>query len=151
MKRLLTIVLLSTVQVGVLFGQPTAADKTVHFRTVDVYVDSKTQPLAAYQLELSVKRGDAKIVGIEGGQHPAFKEAPFYDPKAIQQERVVIAAFNTASADKLPKGRTRVATIHVQITGDLKPEYVAKLMTAGTVDGKQISAEVTFEERKPNE
>jgi hypothetical protein len=148
MKKLMTIVLISAVQAGGLFAQQTTADKAVHFRTVDVYVDSKTKPLAAYQLELSIKRGDAKIVGVEGGEHPAFKEAPFYDPKAIQQERVIIAAFNTGSADTLPKGKTRVATIHVQITGDLRPEYAIKLAATATVDGKKIPSEATFEERK---
>ena len=149
MKKLLAIVLISFSPVGVFFAQQPAADKTVHFRAVNVYVDSRTKPLAAYQLELSVKGGDAKIVGIEGGEHPAFREAPFYDPKAIQQERVIIAAFSTASADKLPKGKSRVATVHLQITGDVRPEFVTKLMTAGTVDGGKIPAEATIEERKP--
>ena len=55
--------------------------------------------LAAYQIEFSVTNILTKIVGIEGGQHPAFREPPFYDPKAMQQERVIIAAFSTDNAE----------------------------------------------------
>jgi len=129
------------------FAQP--ADSAVRFRAVDIYVDAKDQALAAYQLEFSVVGGEAKIVGIEGGEHPAFKDAPFYDPKAIQHERVIIAAFNTTSGDKLPTGKTRVATIHLQITGERKPDYAVKLETAATLEGRKIVVEATREERKP--
>ena len=115
---------------------------------MDIFIDSRETPLAAYQIEFSVKSGNARVVGIEGGEHPAFKEAPFHDPKAIQQERVIIAAFNTSTDDKLPKGRTRVATIHLHLVGGETPEYSVKLETAATAEGKKISAEATFEERK---
>ncbi len=125
-----------------------AEDTAIRFRAVDVYVDSKEKPLAAYQLELSAKEGRAKIVGIEGGEHPAFKEPPFYDPKAMQQDRVIIAAFSTLPANKLPKNKTRVATIHVQSIGDRQPEFALKVETAGTVGGKKIKVQARFEERK---
>ena len=72
----------------------------------------------------------------------------FYDPKAIQHERVIIAAFNTDSGDKLPKGKTRVATIHLQITGERKPDYFVKLETAATLEGRRIAVETTYAERK---
>ena len=74
----------------------------LRFRTVDIYVDSKQQSVAAYQLEWTTPGGDAKIVGIEGGENPAFKEPPYYDPKAIQHERVILAAFSTANVEALP-------------------------------------------------
>ncbi len=119
------------------------------FRAVDIYLDSKHTPLAAYQLEFSITNGLAKIVGIEGGDHPAFRDPPLYDPKAIQHERVIIAAFNTASADSLPSGRTRVAAIHLQISGNTQPEFTLKLQTAGDAAGHKIVAEASFEERKP--
>ena len=89
------------------------------------------------------------MVGLEGGEHPAFKDAPFYDPKAIQHERVIIAAFNTTSGDKLPKGKTRVATIHLQITKERNPEYTVNLEIAATLEGRKIVAETMYEERKP--
>lgn len=131
-------------------AQEISAAKAVHFRAVDVFVDSGSKPLAAYQLEFTATAG-AKIVGIEGGEHAAFKEAPFYDPKAIQHERVIIGAFSTAKADKLPAGKTRVATIHLQITGDEAPRYEVKLTAAATVGGKKIPAQASAEENQRNE
>src|SRR5436190_21520886 len=133
---------------GTLLAQPAATNQTVRFQAVDIFIDSKETPLAAYQLEFQVKTGDAKVVGVEGGEHSAFKDAPFYDPKAIQQERVIIAAFSTTAADKLPKARTRVATIHLQITGHQKPEFHLRLETAATSNGNKIPVAGTFEERK---
>jgi len=117
------------------------------FSTVEVFVDSGAQPLAAYQLTFSATRGDVKIVGIEGGEHPAFKEAPHYDPRAIQHERAILAAFNTASADNLPKGRTRVATVHVQITGAVTPVYAVKLEAAANHEGSRVAGQSSFQER----
>ena len=141
--------LLLAALLGTLLAQPATTDKTVRFQAVDIFIDSKETPLAAYQLEFLVKTGDAKVVGVEGGEHAAFKDAPFYDPKAIQHERVIIAAFNTTSGDKLPTGKTRVATIHLQITGERKPDYAVKLETAATLEGRKIVVEATREERKP--
>ena len=149
MKRVRSTFPLLAVLLGTLLAQPAATKDTVRFQAVDIFIDSKDTPLAAYQLEFLVKTGDAKVVGVEGGEHPAFKDAPFYDPKAIQHERVIIAAFNTAAADKLPKGKTRVATMHLQITGDRNPDYAVKLETAATLEGRKIGVETTFEERKP--
>ena len=51
------------------------------FSAVDIYVDSKSAPLAAYQIEFSATNGIARIVGIEGGDSEAFHEPPFYDAK----------------------------------------------------------------------
>ena len=149
MKRVRSTFPLLAMLLGTLLAQPAATKDTVRFQAVDIFIDSKETSLAAYQLEFLVKNGDAKVVGVEGGEHPAFKDAPFYDPKGIQHERVIIAAFNTAAADKLPKGKTRVATMHLQITGDRNPEYAVKLETAATLEGRKIGVETTFEERKP--
>src|SRR5262245_34974792 len=120
----------------------------VRFRAVDIYVDSKDKPLAAYQLDFSVIGGGAKIVGIEGGERPAFAEPPYYDPTAMQQERVIIAAFSTNAVNALPTGKTRVATIHLQLSGATEPEYNLKLQAAADADGNRIKAETSFEERK---
>lgn len=133
---------------GLFAQQPAVEESRSSFRAVDIYVDAKTSPLAAYQVEFSVTNGVAKIVGIEGGEHPAFREPPFYDPKAIQHERVIIAAFSTRPAAELPAGKTRVATIHLEISGDGKPQYVLKLQTAGNPRGDKLAAESTLEERK---
>jgi hypothetical protein len=120
---------------------------SVRFVAVDVFVDSGAQPLGAYQLTFFASRGDVKIVSIEGGEHPVFKEPPYYDPQAIQQERAVLAAFSTAPAGNLPKGKTRVATIHVQVSGAKEPEYKLNLTTAAASDAHPISAECSSRER----
>jgi hypothetical protein len=133
-----------------LFAQrPGVEEPRVHFCAVDVYVDATNAPLAAYQLEFAATNGVAKIVGIEGGEAPAFREAPFYDPKAMQRERVIIAAFSTESTDHLPSGKTRVATIHLQISGADAPAFEVKLKTAADSNGNKIAAGVNIEERKP--
>jgi hypothetical protein len=117
-------------------SQP-ASRPAVRFTYVDVSIDSKSEPLAAYQFELAAEKGDVKIVGIEGGEHAAFQAPPYYDPAAMSRDHVIIAAFNTGK--DLPKGKTRVARIHVQITGDQKPEYVIKLEVAASSEGQPIS------------
>jgi hypothetical protein len=118
-----------------------------HFKAVDVFVDSGAQPLAAYQLDFSTTTGNARIVGIEGGEHPAFSQPPYYDPQAMQRERAVLAAFNTVAADKLPKGKTRVATIHVEVSGERSPKFDLKLHTAADANGQPISVQTSFAER----
>ncbi len=115
----------------------------VRFAPLYVYIDSGNENLAAYQFELKATAGQIKIVGVEGGQHEAFKEAPYYDPAALAKDRIIIAAFSTGS--DLPKGRTRIATIHLQIIGDAEPKYELKLTVAGDADGKEIPAEITSE------
>ena len=115
----------------------------VRFATVDLVIDTQDQPLAAYQLDFRATGGQVKIVSIEGGEHEAYRDAPYYDPIAIQQERVVLAGFNTAEGEKLPTGKTRIATIHVRIIGDAAPKFDVKLTVAATVDGKEIPATVT--------
>jgi len=127
--------------------QPAGEEDRSRFSAVDIYVDSKNAPLAAYQIEFFATNGIAKIVGIEGGDS-VFREPPFYDTKAIQHDRVIIAAFNTASADKLPASKIRIATIHLQIVGDRPPQFQLKLQVAANPDGNKISADATFEERK---
>ena len=124
---------------------------TVRFNALEVFVDSGTKPLAAYQLTFIATSGEVKIVSIEGGEHPAFKEPPNYDPKAIQHERAILAAFNTISADNLPKGRTRVATVHVQITGATAPVYAVKLDAAADAEGAPVAGQTSVQEKGPNE
>lgn len=120
-----------------------APELKTRFAPVHVYLDSGSKPLAAYQFELKAAAGQIKIVGVEGGEHPAFQEAPYYDPAALMNERIIIAAFNTGT--DLPIGRTRIATIHLQILGDTEPEYEIKLVTIGDAEGCEISAELDLE------
>ena len=117
------------------------------FRVVDIYVDAGSTPLAAYQLGFAATNGVARIVGIEGGEHPAFNQPPVYDPKALQRERVILASFSTRPAIGLPVGRTRVATIHYQTPDAAAPQFELKLQTAGDAQGNKIPAKASFEER----
>jgi len=117
-------------------------DKKVRFAPLHVYLDSGDKALAAYQFELKARPGSIKIVGVEGGEHPAFKEAPYYDPAALMNDQIIIAAFNTGS--DLPQGRTRIATIHLQITGETDPDYQLELIVAGDAEGQDLPAELTL-------
>ena len=125
--------------------------RTVRFTAFDIFVDSKQVPLAAYQIEFAGPADTVRITGIEGGEHAAFKTPPFYDPEAIQQERVILAAFNNLPAEKLPSGRTRVATIHLQFEGPQPPEFSLRPHTAANADGKAIAIETTFSPRNAYE
>ena len=125
------------------------ADEEPRFCAVDIFVDSGSTPLAAYQLRFAVTNSAAKIVGIEGGEHSAFRQPPFYDPKAIQNEVAIIASFNTAPAVELPTRRTRVATIHLQTTGTTLPLFELELQTAADSQGNKIACIASLEKRKP--
>jgi hypothetical protein len=110
---------------------------------VDAFIDPHGQPLAAYQFELKSSGGGAvTLVGVEGGEHPAFAPPPYYDPKANVQKRIVIAGFNTG--DDLPHTRTRVARVMVRVTGN--PKYSATLQVAASQEAKPIDAEVSVSE-----
>jgi hypothetical protein len=120
----------------------TAAAQRVRFLAVDVYLDSGKTTLAAYQFELVVESGSVKIVGVEGGEHAAFKDAPYYDPAALKMDKVIIAAFSTGK--DLPTGKTRIARVHVQVTGNVEPKYAAALHVAADSEGRKISASVSL-------
>ena len=136
-------ILLATAQTPPSESQAASGLPQPSFGWVDVYIDSEDAPLAAYQFELAAESGDFKIVGIEGGEHAAFSAPPYYDPAALQHDRVIIAAFSTA--DELPTGRTRVVRVHVMVEGDA-PQYVATLAVAATADGSRIPVSIQLEE-----
>ena len=115
----------------------------VRFAPLHIYLDSGNRSLAAYQFELKATAGQIEIVGVEGGEHKAFSEPPYYDPAALAQDRIIIAAFNTGQ--DLPTGRTRIATIHLLIKGEAEPQYELNLTVAGDADGEKIPARLTFE------
>ncbi|MCI0343204.1 MAG: dockerin type I domain-containing protein [Planctomycetales bacterium] len=114
------------------------------FQTVRLYVDSGDVPLAAWQVEFTAEGGDAKLVGIEGGTHPAYADPPLYDPAALQGGRVVLGAFSTAK--DLPAGRTRVATLHLRLSGEARPDCTATLVTAADPEGRRIEAKASIVE-----
>ena len=144
MRKLSLVFVVGLLLVTAVCAQDDAAI-AVRFDAIDVYVQTGNEPIAAYQLDLQAAKGNVTIVGIEGGDADVFAAPPFYDPLAIQNDRVIIAYFSTANLNALPSGKVRIATIHVQINGDVEPEYDAKLNIAATVDGKPIDAELLLE------
>lgn len=111
------------------------------FRPVDVFVDPKGQPLAAYQLEIVGEPQAVQLVGVEGGDHPAYREPPFYDPAALSRHRVILAALGEGSA--LPTARVRVARLHLRLTPDAAPPSVRLIVAAGA-DQARLQADVSL-------
>ena len=114
----------------------TPATQSVRFATVEVRIDPKDHPLAAYQLEITADSPHVKLAGVEGGAHAAFREPPYYDPAALSRNRIILAAFNTGS--DLPKSAFVAARLHVQISGDVKPKWDVKLTVASASDGSAV-------------
>lgn len=147
-----TAVILTAIGVTHVWGQQPARQKMIEktaskrasathgktFAAVDVFIDSGKEPLAAYQFELTAKRGAFKIVGVEGGEHAAFAQPPYYDPAALMRDRIIIAAFNTGG--DLPNGRTRVARIHIEYEGNQTPEIGVELSVTADSGGQSIPA-----------
>jgi hypothetical protein len=110
--------------------------QSVRFATVDIRLDPKNHPLAAYQLEVTADSPNVKLAGVEGGEHAAFREPPYYDPAALNQNRIILAAFNTGS--DLPMKDSRIARLHVQISGERNPKWNVKLTVASASDGSAV-------------
>jgi len=110
----------------------------VRFRTADVFIDSGGRQLAAWQIEVRYDKKQTAIVGLEGGAG-AFKEPPYYDPKGMESGRIVIAAFTT-NDNLAPKGKNRVARLHLRISGESRPDMAVSLITAAEPGGNKISA-----------
>jgi len=124
-------------------AQPDAS----YFTTVDVFVVSDT-PVAAWQVELTERRGAMQIVGIERGDDSTFRDPPFYDRATLERgatERIVLASFSLSDAAQLHRGKVRVARVHVRMTGTPNPDYEARLVAAGTADGRPIDAQLSLE------
>ncbi len=141
--RLLVLALLATI-VGVSAQQP---DALTRFTAVDIFIDSQ-EPLAAWQFELAERNGLMTVVGVENGNSNAFPEAPYFDLDALRlgtADRVIVADFSLEPTTLLPSGRTRVATIHVQLVGGQDPDYELSLIAAGGVDGDAIEAQISLD------
>jgi hypothetical protein len=120
---------------------PNAETAGSPFRPLEVYVDSGKQQLVAYQIEISYDPKTVKVLSLEGGEPKAFKDAPHYDPAGMTQGKIVIAAFTTDHA-KAPRGKNRLARLHLMVKGKATPKISAKLITAAKPGGKRIKAKV---------
>jgi len=127
-------------------GQQILAQQAVRFTAIDVFVESSV-PIAAWQFELAERNGLMTVVGVENGDSAAFGPAPYYDLEAIEQsraDRVIVADFSLQSAAALPVGRTRIATIHVRLSGSDEPDYQLRLLAAGDAAGESIDAVISL-------
>jgi hypothetical protein len=136
MRLLRTLVVLGLLASRLAAAQPETT--VARFTTVDVVVDAGAESLAAFQVEI-VAGGDAKIVGVEGGDHAAFNSPPYYDPAALQGGRIIIAAFSTSTS--LPSGRVRVAVLHMREAGTVT--YSARLLAAARGDGSRFAPAIS--------
>jgi hypothetical protein len=113
------------------------------FGTVVVTLDPMGEELAGWQLRADFGKGYAAIVGIEGGEHPAWAEPAHYDPRALNGGEIVLAAL--AADTELPTGPTVVAVIHVEhYVSGLPPLEISEVVAVGS-DGNEIPVTVTQE------
>jgi hypothetical protein len=139
----MTRLLLALLPLLCLAAAPDQPPATSRFTAVDLFIDPAGQPLAAYQLEFAAETGRISLVGVEAGEPgPYAKRPPYYDPAALAGHRIILGDYTLDSA--APKTRTRVARLMLEIQGDTTPQYVTKLMTAATPDGKPIAATVSL-------
>ena len=121
------------------------ADETrVRFAALDIFLES-AEPVAAWQFELSEAGGRMRVVGVENGDSPAFAKAPYFDRKAVgddRADRIIVADFTLRPEAELPVGKVRIATVHVRLTGDSGPEYVLRLVAAGNPRGEPVPASI---------
>jgi hypothetical protein len=130
--------MLATTLIGSFGAAPSTTTSGASFTYVDVSIDPHGTPLAAYQFELRATSGEVKLVGIEGGEHAAFAKPPYYDTRALLNDRIVIAAFNTGS--DLPSAKSRVARLMVRVGAGERPKYDVKIQVAASTDAKPIDA-----------
>jgi hypothetical protein len=120
-----------------------SAERPRVFGTIVVTIDSGDAELAGWQLRADFGKSDARIVGVEGGEHPAFSDPPHYDPKALNGGEIILAALS--AKQDLPTGPTVVAVIHVDHDrSGLPPLEVIELLAVGG-DGNEIPVTVTQE------
>jgi hypothetical protein len=120
------------------------------FVVLDVIADSSAERLAAYQVEVTATNlgaGQVRLVGVEGGAPAAFRSAPYYDPAALQGQRVIVGAYSLSPQEQLPQGSARIASVHYQVIGSARPQFGVQLITAGSTGGRTIPLHVSIQER----
>lgn len=147
MKKRQSLVLLAMLALGsTAFAVP---DVPLTFKPFDLWLDTGTNELVAYQIEITYDAQAIRIVGLEGGNTPAFVKAPYYDRKGLQGGRIIVAAFTTKD-EGLPTGRMRIARIHVAVSGEAA-QPKAELMTAAGKDGSRMKVKAWLEPTKKGE
>lgn len=119
------------------------SQEAFRFTMRDVVVDTGDRELGAYQIEVVGNASRSHVIGVEGGDPRAFRKAPYHDPAALQGGRIILAALSTD--EDLPKGRFRVARIHLTEEPGAEIEYRSRLMAAATKEGSRIEVKVELE------
>jgi hypothetical protein len=143
MKKLLLTASLFFVCISTVMAGESKEDnckEEINFRTVDISVDSKSNPLAAYQIDIRYDKEKVKVVGLEGGSN-GFNNPPFYDRAGLEGGRIIIAAFVDDDVHA-KNGKTRVARLHLQTKGSRLHDFKTKLMAAAKPGGKEIPVDV---------
>lgn len=132
-----------------LLGPPKPEQTHARVYSVDILVDSGEHALGAYQVEMTAVREGLlppAVLVVEGGEPGEFAEPPRYDARAVRGGRLILAWFSLAAENALPKGRTRVARVHLRVDGPgPEPVIAARAMAAGNARAERIevSAEAT--------
>ena len=117
--------------------EPGAEETDIRFQAMDIFIDSRAQALAAFQVDVRYEKDRVKIVGLEGGETESYQEPPYFDPKGMEHGRIILAGF---TLDDPPKGETRVARLHLRIQGEMMPDLTIRVMTAARPGGERIAA-----------
>ena len=125
-----------------------AEESHIRFQAMDVFIDTRAQALAAYQVEVRYEKDRVEIVGLEGGETESYQEPPYFDPKGMEQGRIILAGF---TLDDSPKGETRVARLHLRIQGETMPDLTIRMMTAARPGGERISAQARIVPVNPHD
>src|SRR5258708_35576134 len=96
MNRIIVIVIF-WLAAPLLAQQAADGESRIRVRALDLFVDSGSSPLAAYQLKCLATNGVVSITGIERREHLAFTPPPHPDRKSMQHEPVILAASNTGA------------------------------------------------------
>ena len=121
----------SRVEVG--RAEPGQTDEELRFETVELVLDPVGETLAAWQVRLVDPSGRATVVGIEGGEDPAYAEPPFHDPEALAGGELVLAAYDTSGAG--PRTETRVARLHLAVRGAAPATFEVTVEVAAAREG----------------
>ena len=123
---------------ALLLAALTARSEELRFQAYEIVVDPGPSTLAAWQVEID--EPGWTIVGVEGGDAP-FTEPAYYDPKALQGGRIVLAAFTTSK--DVVAGAQRVAIVHVAVRASSKPAPI-RVAAAADSSGRRLQAEATL-------
>ena len=70
----------------------------------------------------------------------------FYDREAVAEgdaDRIIVADYTLAGESHLPRGRMRLATLHLMLEGGA--DFELRLVTATTSDGQAIDASIALQ------